>query len=85
MTVTAVLSPKGWRITLTPGAILSSRAILMLVSGEHKAAAVAAAIDGPIEVTRCPGQILRQVDERVEWILDTAAAGRLRPTRASAR
>jgi len=85
VTVTALLTPKGWRITVTPLVVLSSRAILMLVSGEHKAAAVAAAIDGPIDVTHCPGQILREVDERVEWVLDTAAAGRLRPTRTSAR
>lgn len=77
-TMAAVLTPRGWRITVTPAVILSSRAIVMLVSGENKAAAVAAAIDGPLDVTRCPAQMLRQADERVEWILDTAAASGLK-------
>jgi 6-phosphogluconolactonase len=77
-TVTAIPTSKGWRITLTPSAILSSRAIVMLVSGENKAAAVAAAIDGTLDVVHCPGQLLRSADDRTEWILDIAAASRLR-------
>ena len=62
------------RITLTPAAILNSRSIVVLAAGENKAAAVAAAIDGPLDVVRFPGQLLRQAGERVEWILDTDAA-----------
>jgi 6-phosphogluconolactonase len=75
--VVAVLTPKGWRITLTPEAILDSRAIVMLVASADKAPAVAAAIEGPLDVTRCPAQSLREAAHRVEWILDTAAASRL--------
>ena len=73
----AVLTPKGWRITVTTTVILSSRTIVMLVSGANKAAAVAAAIGGALNVNRCPAQILRRPDDRVEWILDVAAASGL--------
>jgi len=66
-----------WRITVTPAVILDSRAILMLVTGEKKAPAVAAAIEAPLNIAGCPGQLLRQADDRVEWLLDRDAAGRL--------
>jgi len=77
VTVAALLTPKGWRITLTPPVILSSRAIVMLVSGTNKARAVTAAIRGPIDVVQYPGQMLRQAGDRVEWLLDMAAASGL--------
>ncbi|MBF8300997.1 MAG: pgl [Acidobacteria bacterium] len=63
-----------WRITLTPPALLDARAILMLVSGDDKTAAVRAALDAPIDEARWPAQILRAADDRVEWIMDAAAA-----------
>ena len=76
----AVLAPdlKAWRITLTPPALLDARAIVMLVSGAKKAAAVGAAIDGPLDVARWPAQLLRQAGERVEWMLDREAAAEIR-------
>jgi len=67
-----------WRITVTPEVILASREIVMLVSGETKAPAVATAIEGPFDVGQNPGQLLRQAGDRVEWILDREAASRLR-------
>jgi len=70
-----------WRITLTPSALLDARAIVMLVSGDKKAAAVSAAIEGPLDVGRWPAQLLREADDRVEWLLDRAAASQVRPTR----
>jgi 6-phosphogluconolactonase len=66
-----------WRITLTPDAILDSRAIVMLVAGGQKAAAVHAALEAPLDIARWPAQLLREADDRVEWILDRAAASRL--------
>ena len=63
-----------WRITLTPPALLDARAILMVVSGDNKAAAVRAALDAPVEEARWPAQLLRAADGRVEWIMDAAAA-----------
>ena len=78
--VVAIFAPQlsAWRITVTPQVILESRAIVMLVSGEKKAAAVAAAIDAPLDVVRYPGQLLREAGDRVEWILDREAASALR-------
>ena len=67
-----------WRITLTPDAILDSRAIVMVVSGASKAEAVRAALEEPLDVSRRPAQLLREAGERVDWIVDRDAAGRLR-------
>jgi 6-phosphogluconolactonase len=67
-----------WRITMTPTALLDSAAIVMVAAEGSKADAVAAAIEGPLDVPRYPAQLLREAGERVEWIIDSAAAARLR-------
>jgi 6-phosphogluconolactonase len=66
-----------WRITLAPAALLDARAIVMLVSGEEKSPAMQAAVELPENIQRWPAQLLRPAGERVEWILDRAAASRL--------
>jgi 6-phosphogluconolactonase len=66
-----------WRITVTPAVILDSRAIVMLVSGAKKASAMAAAIDAAPDVVHYPGQLLRDANDRIEWLVDTAAASLL--------
>jgi 6-phosphogluconolactonase len=63
-----------YRITLTPPALLDARRIVMLVSGHTKADAVKAAIEGPEDRHRWPAQLLRDADDRVEWLIDRAAA-----------
>jgi 6-phosphogluconolactonase len=63
-----------WRITLTPQALLGGRAIVVLVAGAEKAEAVSAAIEGPEDVKRWPAQLLRRAGDRVEWLMDDAAA-----------
>jgi 6-phosphogluconolactonase len=77
--IAAVWAPhlSAWRITLTPEAILDSRAILVLVAGANKASAVQAALEASLEVKRYPAQLLRAAGDRVEWFLDRAAASRL--------
>ena len=65
-----------WRITLTPSALLAARAIVVLVSGADKAAAVRAALDEPDDIRRWPAQLLRAAGGRVEWFIDAAAAQR---------
>jgi 6-phosphogluconolactonase len=65
--------PAMTRITVTPSVILESRSIVMLVSGRKKARAVASAIDGALNVDDCPGQLLREAGDRVEWIVDRDA------------
>ena len=66
-----------WRITLTPDAILDSRAIVVLVTGLNKSNAVLAALEGALDVGTHPAQLLRGADDRVEWFVDRAAASRL--------
>jgi 6-phosphogluconolactonase len=66
-----------WRITLTPETILDSRAIVVLVAGAGKAAAVRAALHEPLAVTKYPAQLLRSAGDRVDWFVDRAAAARL--------
>jgi 6-phosphogluconolactonase len=75
--VAAVWAPHldAWRITLTPAALLDSRTIVLLAAGHAKAAAVRAARDGPLDVSRWPAQLLREAGDRVEWIIDRAASG----------
>ena len=46
-------------MTVTMSAIFASRAISVVVPGQHKAAAIAAMLDGPI-VTACPASVLRR-------------------------
>ena len=65
---------RAWRITLTPPALLDARAIVMLVAGAGKAAAVSAALDEPEDVKRWPAQLLRAAGDNVEWFIDSAAA-----------
>jgi 6-phosphogluconolactonase len=66
-----------WRITMTPTALLDAANILMIASGASKAEAIGAAIDGPMDVEQVPAQLLREAGDRVEWIIDSAAAARL--------
>jgi 6-phosphogluconolactonase len=67
-----------WRITMTPAALLDSSVIVMIAAGASKADAIAAAIEGPLDVVRYPAQLLREAGDRVEWIIDAAAAAPLR-------
>ena len=77
--VAAIWAPHldAWRITLTPDAILDSRAIVVLVAGANKAGAVHAALHEPLDVKKYPAQLLRSAGDRVEWFVDRAAAARL--------
>ena len=75
----AVWAPhlNAFRVTLTPRALLESDHVLMMVAGTAKAAAVAAALEGPTDVERCPVHLLREAGDRVEWFIDRAAAREL--------
>ena len=67
--------PPPRRITLTLPAVRRSREVWLVVSGEAKADAVAAGVEGvnPVEVPAA-GAV---GTERTVWLLDTAAAARL--------
>jgi glucosamine-6-phosphate deaminase len=57
------------------GTILEARHLLLIVTGESKAGAVAAAVEGPVSAS-CPASVL-QLHPHVTVLLDPAAAARL--------
>ncbi|OZD43739.1 multidrug transporter [Rhodococcus sp. 06-1477-1B] len=63
-------------VTQGLGTILDAREIVLIALGSHKAAAVAAAVEGPI-TSMCPASVL-QLHPRVSVVVDEAAAGELR-------
>lgn len=77
----AVVGPKppSQRITLTPGAIVAARRILLLAAGSNKAEVVAAALEGPMDTHRVPVQLARTADPGKvrHWLVDRAAAEHL--------
>lgn len=68
-----------FRITLTPVALNQADAVLFLVSGAEKADALAQVLEGPIDIQRLPAQVIQPVHGSVTWLLDRAAASKLRP------
>lgn len=60
-------------MTMGLGTILDCRAIVLLATGATKAAAVKAALTGPVGID-CPASLLRTHAD-VEWHLDAEAAG----------
>jgi 6-phosphogluconolactonase len=63
------------RITFTFPLIERARAVLVLVTGEAKATALAEVLEGPPDPERLPSQRLR---ERANWLVDGPAASLLR-------
>lgn len=61
-------------ITQGLGTISSARHLVLIATGEHKAAAVAAALEGPV-TPECPASVL-QLHPRVTVVVDEGAAGR---------
>src|ERR1700761_3153752 len=57
------------------GTILAARHLLLIATGAGKAAAVAAAVEGPVSAS-CPASVL-QLHPHVTVLLDQASAGRL--------
>ena len=62
-------------VTQGLGTIMDAREVLLVAQGAGKAAAIAAAVEGPV-TGMCPGSIL-QFHEHATIIIDEAAAGRL--------
>lgn len=65
-----------YAITTGIGTILDARHLLLIANGEHKAAAVAAAIEGPV-TSMCTGSVV-QLHPKVVVLLDRAAASKLK-------
>lgn len=81
--VLAVVGPKPppERITLSPGAIVAARRILVLAAGSDKAGVAVRALEAPMDVHRVPAQLARTADpgKARQWMLDRAAAEQLNP------
>ena len=65
------------RITITFPLIERARSSLVLVTGASKSDALAEVLEGPLDPQRLPGQRLR-ARACVDWLVDAAAASRLR-------
>jgi 6-phosphogluconolactonase len=68
-----------WRITLTPVVLNAARSVVFLVSGGRKAEMLRQVIEGAHDPERWPAQVVRPTHGVVHWLLDSAAARRLRP------
>jgi 6-phosphogluconolactonase len=67
-----------WRITLTPAVLDRAAAVIFLVQGEEKAEALRAVLEGERDPDRHPAQIVRPESGEILWLVDDAAASRLR-------
>lgn len=63
---------KGWRLSITPAGLAECGRILVVVSGANKAERLREVLKG--EPGQYPAQILERCAERVEWLVDPAAA-----------
>ena len=62
------------RITLTPPVFNNAAEVLFLVSGDDKAEALRAVIEGPSDPDRLPAQLIRPTRGRLRWLVDPTAA-----------
>ncbi len=69
------------RVTLTAPVINHAARVMFMVTGEEKAAAVKAVLEGPRDPDRYPAQIVAPEDGEVLWLMDKAAAGMLAQSR----
>jgi 6-phosphogluconolactonase len=65
------------RITLTPAVLNNAAGVIFLVSGEDKALALKAVLEGHDEPEQLPAQLIRPAHGRLLWLVDRAAAGLL--------
>jgi 6-phosphogluconolactonase len=66
------------RITLTVPVLEAAARLEMLAPGADKAEIVRAVLVGALDPFRLPAQLARPADGDIEWLLDAAAASRLR-------
>jgi 6-phosphogluconolactonase len=64
----------GYRITLTAPSINAARRVLFLIGGEDKAPALKAVLEGPLEASQLPAQLIQPRDGSLVWMCDRASA-----------
>jgi 6-phosphogluconolactonase len=70
--------PHECRLTLTLPVLNAARAVLFLVTGAEKSEIVSRVLEGDEPPERVPARGVRPAEGRVYWVLDRAAATRLR-------
>jgi 6-phosphogluconolactonase len=83
--VMAVPAPDGklWRVTLTPALLNRSSNVTFVVSGASKAARLQQVLEGPFTPEVQPAQAIHSTQGRLTWMVEQAAAARLRAGQAS--
>ena len=85
LVVATTVEKLGERITLTAPVLNQARRVVGLVSGDNKAEAVAAVLEGSRQPHRYPGQMVQPIDGELIWLLDRAAASKLSEPGGSTR
>jgi 6-phosphogluconolactonase len=66
-----------WRVTMTPKLINLGRTVAFAVEGAEKADILAKVLDGPVDPTKYPAQVVNPASGRLVWLVDKLAAGML--------
>jgi 6-phosphogluconolactonase len=66
-----------YRITLTAEVINHADNIVFLVSGDDKADALRAVLEGPRDIETYPSQLIAPTHGQLHWLVDRAAAAKL--------
>jgi 6-phosphogluconolactonase len=67
-----------WRVTLTPVIFNAARQVAFLVAGADKAEMLPKVLEGPYQPVVLPAQIIKPTQGELHWLVDAAAAARLR-------
>ena len=67
-----------WRVTLTPVILNAARNVAFLVKGADKAEMLQKVLEGPYQPVVLPSQIIKPTNGELRWLVDEAAAARLR-------
>ena len=71
------------RLTMTPAILNRARCVAFLVRGEAKAKRLSEVLEGPADPEALPSQMIRPVSGRLVWMVDRAAATRLKGSAAN--
>jgi len=66
-----------WRVTMTPKLLNLGRTVAFAVEGAEKADILAKVLEGPVDATKYPAQIVHPASGRLLWLVDELAAGTL--------
>ena len=67
-----------WRVTLTPVILNAAHHVAFLVAGSDKAEMLSKVLEGPYQPVVLPSQIIKPTRGELHWLVDAAAAARLR-------